>query len=184
MGLVDKVKMKVAEKVTENLAEKAERGDFGPGVQKAYRATKGWKTVIGAAFFIITAAVDFWGPPWATDYARLSALAFLGLGWLGFVDKARRNEPIFDQWLLDALRQAAAAFAGASAVMLSIAQSGLLALFLPRDPCAADYLTVGATAAGSIALFLNRVLAASALPAKPQSSNPLEDPSHEQSRSR
>lgn len=167
MGLIDKFKLKLAEKFTENLAEKAERGDLGPGVQKAYRATKGWKTVIGAAFFIITMAVNFYGPPWSADYARVSALAFLGLGWLGFVDKARRNEPIFDPWLIDALRQAAAAFAGASAVMLSIAQSGLLALFLPNDPCAADYLTVGATVCGSLSLFLNRVLKASALPTQP-----------------
>ncbi len=165
-NLANDIKLKVAEKVTENLAAKAERGEMGPTVQKAYRATKGWKTVIGAAFFIITMAVNFYGPPWSAGYARVSALAFLGLGWLGFVDKARRNEPIFDPWLIDALRQAAAAFAGASAVMLSIAQSGLLALFFPNDPCSADYLTIGATAAGSLSLFLNRVLKASALPAQ------------------
>lgn len=168
MGVIDNLKLKVAEKVTENLAEKADRGDMGPVVQKVYRATKGWKTVIGAAFFIITMAVDFYGPPWASDYARLSALAFLGLGWLGFVDKARRNQPIFDQWLIDALTQAAAAFAGVSAVMLSFAQSGLVKMLLPNEPCATDYLNLGSVAAGSLAVFLNRVLAASALPVQPK----------------
>lgn len=173
MGIKD-IKLKIAEKVTENLASKAERGDFGPAVQTAYVKTKGWKTVITSALFIITMAVDFYAPPWAEQYVHLSALGFLGLGWLGFVDKARRNEPFFDPWLLDALRQAAAAFAGASAVLLSLAQSGLLQMFLPSDPCAPDYLTVGATAAGSISLFLNRVLAASAAPVNqpPNKENP------------
>lgn len=167
-NLVEDVKLKVAEKVTENLAHKAERGDMGPTVQAAYVKTKGFKTVIAAALFTVTMAVDFYGPPWAAEYARLSALAFLGLGWLGFVDKAKRNEPFFDTWLLDAFRQASAAFAGASAVMLSIAQSGLLKMLMPNDPCGADYLTVAATVTGSLAIFLNRVLAASAAAPNPE----------------
>jgi len=162
MSVITKLKLKIAEKATENLAVKAERGDFGPRVQKAYVATKGQKTNISAVLFIITAAVAQYGPAWAEDYARFSALLFLGLGWLGLVDKAKRNEPIFEPWLLQAIAQASAALTAAGGTMLAISQSGIVEILLPDQPCAADTLAFGSTVAMSLTAFLNRVTKASA----------------------
>lgn len=162
MNLIDKFKMKIAEKATENLAAKAEAGGLGPFLQKAYVSTKGQKTNISAILFIITAAVAQYGPPWSEDYARISAVVFLGLGWLGLVDKAKRNEPIFEPWLLAAISQASAGLTAAGGAMLAISQSGIVEMLLPDQPRASDMLALGSAAAMSITAFLNRVTKASA----------------------
>mgnify|MGYP000499882251 FL=1 len=162
MGLGTTVKIKVAEIAAKNLAHEAETGKLGALVQRAYLATKGKKTAIGALLTTITLAVAEFTPPWADKYTRIAALVAMGLTALGVLDKARRKEPIFEPWVLETLAAVSAAFAGASGVLFGIAQSGLLEAILPDQPCLSDTVTLWTTAVGSALTFLNRLAKASA----------------------
>lgn len=164
MGVIEKIKIKVVEKAAENLSLKAEQGAFGALIQRAYVATKGNKTYVGTLLCIITLSVNQFSPPWADGYVRYAALASGVLTAIGLLDKARRNEPVFEPWFLNALAAANAWVSAASAAVLAFASGGLL---FPGNPGMADLVIVYTTAVTTATAFLSRLAKASASEPKP-----------------
>lgn len=162
MGLGDSIKIKVAEVAAADLSKRAERGAFGAFVQRAYVATKGKKAAVGSLLCVITLAVSQFSPPWADSYVRYSAIASGVLAAIGFLDKARRNEPVFEVWFLEAFAAANAWVAAGSTAVLAFASGGMLDLIFPGHPGLADLVTVYATAATTATAFLSRLARASA----------------------
>ena len=162
MGLVETVKIKVAEVAAADLSKRAERGAFGTFAQKAYIATKGYKTVIGLAMFLIVQALGQFTPPGFDAYIRYSSIATGVLVAIGFMDKARRNEPIFEPWFLEALAAVSAWVAALSAGVLAWAQSGLFDLIFPGDLHLVDQVTLITTAITTATAFVSRLAKASA----------------------
>lgn len=162
MGLVDKIKIKVAEYAAADLSRKAEKGKFGAFVQRAYTATKGYKSVIGVALFLIIQALGQFTPPDYESYIRYSGIASGVLIAVGFLDKARRNEPFFDPWFLEALASISAWVSALSAGVLAWAQSGLFDLLFPGDLQLVDQVTLITTAITTATAFVSRLAKASA----------------------
>lgn len=162
MSILDKLKLRAAEYAAKDLSKKAEAGELGSFAQRAYRATKGYKTAIGLALFLITQAVGTFTPPGAEDYIRYLSIAFGVLAAIGAVDKARRNQPIWEPWFLEALASASAWIGAASAAVLGVAQSGLFDLLFPGDLLLLDNVTLLFTALTTATAFINRLAKASA----------------------
>lgn len=162
MSVIDRIKIKIAEKAAENLSKQAEAGKFGTLAQRLYITTKGQKTNIGLFLCVITLAVAQFSPPWADAYVRYSAIASGVLVAIGLLDKARRNEPVFEPWFLDAFAAANAWVATLSATILAFASGGLLDLIFPKHSGLADLVTLWATAATTATAFLSRLARASA----------------------
>jgi hypothetical protein len=66
------------------IARKIEGGDFGPGLAKAYKVTKGKVTWTSAAVAIIAAAAAYWGD--SGTAALIAQVAVIGTG-LGLIRK-------------------------------------------------------------------------------------------------
>lgn len=165
MGLNDlklKVGQKVAEYAAKDFAAKAEKGELGPRVQAAYVKTKGLKTTIALALFLIVQALGQFTPPNFDCYIRYAGIATGALVALGILDKLRRNEPIFEPWFLEALATVSAWVASLSTVALGVAQSGLLDLIFPGDLRLVDQITLITTALTTATAFVNRAAKASA----------------------
>lgn len=167
MGLIDTVKIKVAEAAAADLSRRAERGAFGAFAQKAYIVTKGYKTVIGLAMFLIVSALGQFTPPGYDGYIRGASIAAGVLAAIGWLDKARRNKPVFEPWFLEALASVTAWVSALSAGVLAWAQSGLFGLIWPGDQCLVDQVTLVTTAITTATAFVSRLAKASA--AQPQS---------------
>lgn len=166
MGLVEKVKLKVAEFAATDLSRRAEKGKFGAFAQKAYIATKGYKATIGMAMFLIVTALGQFTPPNYDTYIRYSGLASAILAAVGWLDKARRNEPFFDPGVLEALAAVTAWVSALSAGVLAWAQSGLFDLLFPGDLVLVDQVTLITTAITTATAFVSRLAKASAAPAE------------------
>lgn len=162
MSILDKIKTKVAEKVAEDLAEKAERGEFGPVAQTIYVRTKGAKTEIGLVLFLLSSAVLEFAPPWASEATRYLALASMGLTAIGVLDRARRSAPIFEPWFLEAFGRINDWIAAVSAVWLAFAQEGLLKLLFPAHADLADTVNLILAAVTVSTAFIGRLAKASA----------------------
>lgn len=162
MSIGTTIKIKVAEIAAQNLSKKAERGEFGGFVQRAYLYTLGKKTTLGLALFLITQAVGAFTPPESDSYIRYLSIAFGVLAAIGAVDKARRNEPIWEPWFLEALAAATAWISAGSAAVLGFAQSGLFDLIFPGDLALVDGVTLACTALTTSTAFLSRLAKASA----------------------
>lgn len=161
-----KVGGKVAEIAAKDFAAKAEKGELGPAVQKAYVKTKGYKTTFALALFLIVQALGQFTPPNFDCYIRYAGLVSGALVALGFLDKLRRNEPIFEPALLEALAAWSAWLAAASTTVLAIAQGGILELFFPKYPGLSDQVTLYTTALVTATAFVNRAAKASAMQPK------------------
>lgn len=162
MNLLDKIKIRAAEYAAKDLSRKAEKGELGGFVQRAYRATLGYKTTIGLALFLIVQAIGTFAPPSADAYLRYLSIAFGVLAAIGAVDKARRNEPIWEPWFLEALAAATAWISVGSAAVIGVAESGLLDLVFPGDLALIDSVTLVCTALTTSTAFLSRLAKASA----------------------
>lgn len=154
--------IKVAEIAATDLSKKADAGELGGFAQRVYRATLGVKTEIGLIFFLITQAIGEFAPPGAEDYLRYLSIAFGVLAAIGAVDRARRNQPIWEPWFLEAMAAASAWISAASAAVLGFTQSGLLDLIFPGDLALVDTVTLVCTALTTATAFLNRLAKASA----------------------
>lgn len=162
MGLIQKAKIKVAEVAAADLSRRAERGSFGELVQRAYIATKGYKSAIGGALFLIIEALGQFTPPGYDAYLRYAGIASLVLAAIGFIDKARRNEPVFEPWFLETLAAVTAWVSAISAGILAWAQSGLFDLLFPGDLQLVDQITLITTAVTTATAFVSRLAKASA----------------------
>ncbi len=162
MNLIDRLKVRAAEYAATDLSKKAAKGELGGFAQRAYRATLGYKTTIGLALFLITQALGTFTPPGADDYIRYLSIAFGVLAAIGAVDKARRNQPIWEPWFLEAMAAASAWIFAASAAVLGFTQSGLLDLIFPGDLALVDTVTLVCTALTTATAFINRLAKASA----------------------
>lgn len=161
-----KVGGKVAEYAAKDFAAKAEKGELGPTVQKAYVKTKGFKTTFAVVLFLIVQALGQFTHPDYDNYIRYAGIVTGALIAMGFLDKARRNEPLFDPWLLEALAAWSAWLAAASTTVLAIASGGLLDLLFPNHPGLSDQVTLITTALVTATAFVNRAAKASALKPK------------------
>ena len=161
-----KVGGKVAEIAAKDFAAKAEKGELGPSIQKAYVKTKGYKTTFALALFLIVQALGQFTPPNFDCYIRYAGIASGALVALGFLDKLRRNEPIFEPALLEALAAWSAWLAAASTTVLAIVSGGLLDLLFPKHPGLSDQVTLITTALVTATAFVNRAAKASALQPK------------------
>lgn len=162
MSLVDTVKIKVAEIAAKDLSKKAEKGELGGFLQRAYIATKGYKTTIGVAFFLIIQALGTFAPPGSESYLRSLSIAATVLVAIGLLDKARRNEPFFEPWFLETLATVSAWIGALSTAVLGIAQGGMLDLIFPGDLALVDQVTLITTALTTATAFVNRLAKASA----------------------
>lgn len=162
MGLVEKLEIKVATIAAQDLTQKAKKGSFGAFVQRAYLATEGKKTAIGSLLLIITLAVGQFNPPWADCYVRYAAIFSGVLTAIGLLDKARRNEPVFEPWFLEALASVSAWISSMSTTVLAFSAGGGLDLMFPGHPGLSDQVTIWTTAITTATAFLNRLAKASA----------------------
>lgn len=176
MGLLTNIKTRLAYMAATNLAEKCAKGDMGPLAQKVYLKTKGKKTAIGTVLVVLTMAVAQFSPPWADEWVRYSGIAAGALTAIGWLDKARRSEPVFEPWMLEALATASAWIASVSTVVLAAAQGGTLNLFFPGDLNLVDQVTLYTTAITTATAFLNRIAKASAELPKPLPNPATEGP--------
>ncbi len=174
MNILDSIKLKIGTTFARNLAEEMEAGKFGPTLRRAYIATKGQKTFIGTVLTTILLAVTAFGPPFATDFFRYASLVATGLTALGLLDKARRSEPIFDPWFLQALAEVSAYVSGFSAFFDWLVSRGLVELMFPGRPGLTDEVTFYLTALTTSTAFLNRVAMASAAMPKPAVADAIE----------
>jgi hypothetical protein len=167
MGIVERLKLKLAEYAARDLAAKAENGELGGAVQTCYVKTKGYKTVFALALFLIVQALGQFTPPGYDDYLRYSGIASGALTALGLIDKLRRKEPIFDPELLAALAAWSLWLGSVSVTVLGLASSGLLDLLFPKHPGLSDQVTLITTALVTATAFVNRAAKASAIELKP-----------------
>lgn len=165
MNIMDKLKARAAEYAAKDLSRKAESGEFGALAQRVYRATLGKKTSLGLALFLVTQALGTFTPPESDSYIRYLSIASGVLVAIGCLDKARRNQPIWEPWFLEALAAASAWISAASAAVLGITQSGLLDLIFPGDLALVDSVTLVCTALTTATAFISRLAKASASPA-------------------
>lgn len=165
MGLNDlklKVGTKLAELAAKDFAKKAENGDLGARVQAAYIKTKGYKSAFSLALFLIVQALGQFAPPDFDSYIRYASIVSGALFALGILDRARRNEPIWDKWFLEALASASAWIGAVSTAVLGVVQSGLFDLIAPGDLAQVDLITLICTALTTATAFINRLAKASA----------------------
>lgn len=168
MGLFDKLKMKLAEAAATNLSRKAERGDLGVVIQAVYVKTLGKKTFIGMLLSLFTLAVAQFAPPWADSYVRFAGMASGVLMAIGLLDRARRAQPVFEPWFLEAFAVVTEYITALSAAVLAFAASGGFSLVL-KTPGLDDKMILVATALGSATAFIGRLAKASAvIPVLPQ----------------
>lgn len=162
MSIGTTVKIKVVEFGAQDLSHKAESGALGRAVQKAYVATKGYKSTIGIALLAIATALGQYAPPKAELY--LWWLGVIGgiLGAAGLVDKAYRKQPIFEPWFLEALAKVTGWISVGSAITGTLATQHVFDALFPNNPCVDD-LAIGIFASlTSAAGLLNRLAVASA----------------------
>ncbi len=164
MGLITSVKTKFLELAAKNLAKSAERGEYGRFIQSLYVATKGYKALIGTTLFVATQAVGQFSPPWADSYVRFAGIATGVLAAIGWLDKARRNEPLFEPWFLEALATVSGWIAAGSTVVLGISSTGLLGVLFPGQEDLRDQINIYATALTTATAFLNRLCTDTAAP--------------------
>ena len=161
------LKIKAAEIGAKNLAEKADEGAFGSLCQKVYRKTKGYKSVTGLVLFLIIQALGQFTPPNYDCTIRYLSIAAGVLTAAGLLDRARRNEPLFDPALLAALQAWTLWIGAVSTSVLGIASSGVLDLLFPGHPGLSDQVNLITTALTTATAFVNRWAQASATPPKP-----------------
>lgn len=130
MNIVGALKDKALYLFAGPVFEAIEQGKHGQFLQRAYIATKGYKTVIGLALVLFFTALTEYAPPYAKTATRALDIAALVLLAGGLIDKAYRKEALFPAWFLEALARVTNALTWFQG-FLAIAVDPLLELVAP-----------------------------------------------------